>query len=141
MSLWTHLQVSHMLGPWTVQLDQLEGELAELMNQFGGMERVRATPLPIVYVSHLRTFLLIHLLLFPYVFCPHQGWVTIPLLIITAFAFLGIEGASSEVENPFKKGHVNNLNMDALAMALIQNMQQQVQTKADLELSRRKETA
>jgi putative membrane protein len=52
---------------WTVQLDRLEGELAELVNQFGGMERVRATPLPIVYVSHLRTFLLIHLLLFPYV--------------------------------------------------------------------------
>jgi predicted membrane chloride channel (bestrophin family) len=57
--------------------------------------------------------------------------------MITAFAFLGIEGASSEVENPFKKDHVNNLNMDALAMALIQNMQQQVQCKADLELSRR----
>jgi putative membrane protein len=121
---------------WTVQLDRLEGELAELMNQFGGMERVRSTPLPIVYVSHLRTFLLIHLLLFPYVFGPNQGWATIPLLMITAFAFLGIEGASSEVENPFKKGHVNNLNMDALAMGLIQNMQQQVQTKADLELSR-----
>jgi putative membrane protein len=121
---------------WTVQLDRLEGELNDFMMQFGGMERIRATPLPIVYVSHLRTFLIIHLMLFPYVFGPHQGWLTIPLTMITAFAFLGIEGASMEVENPFKKG-VNNLNMDALTMALIQNIQQQVQSKADLEISRK----
>jgi putative membrane protein len=122
---------------WTVQLDRLEGLLNNYMNQYGAMERIRATPLPIVYVSHLRTFLLIHLLLFPYVFGPYQGWATIPLTMITAFAFLGIEGASMEVENPFKKGHVNNINMDALTMALLQNIQQQVQTKADLELGRR----
>lgn len=76
------------------------------------------------------------LLLFPYVFATQQHWATIPLTMITAFAFLGIEGASMEVENPFKRGHVNNLNMDALALALIQNIQQQVQCKADLDISR-----
>jgi putative membrane protein len=118
---------------WTVQRDRLEGNLNEYMSQFGAMERIRGTPLPIVYVAHLRTFLLLHLFLFPYVFGPVQKWATIPLTMITAFAFLGIEGASMEVENPFKKGRVNNLNMDALAQALIQNIQQQVKTKADLE--------
>lgn len=121
---------------WTIQRDRLEGDLNTFMRQFGGMERIRATPLPIVYVAHLRTFLLLHLFLFPYVFGPVQKWATIPLTMITAFAFLGIEGASMEVENPFKKGRVNNLNMDALAQALIQNIQQQVMTKADLELRR-----
>ena len=122
---------------WTVQLDRLERELNDFMMQFGAMERVRATPLPIVYVAHLRTFLLIYLILFPYVFAPTQGWATIPLTVITSFAFLGIEGASSEVENPFKKGHINNLNMDAMAMVMLQNIQQQIQTKADIELERR----
>jgi hypothetical protein len=39
-----------------------------------------------------------------------------------------------EVENPFKKGRVNSLNMDAFAQALIQNIQQQTKTRADLEL-------
>jgi predicted membrane chloride channel (bestrophin family) len=104
------------------------------MNCFGAMERIRATPLPVVYVAHLRTFLLLHLLLFPYVFGPVQKWATIPLTMITAFAFLGIEGASMEVENPFKKGRVNSLSMDAFAQVLIQNIQQQAKTKADLEL-------
>jgi putative membrane protein len=121
---------------WTVQRDLLEQELNTYTRQYGAMERIRATPLPIVYVAHLRTFLLLHLMLFPYVFGPQQHWATIPLTMITAFAFLGIEGASMEVENPFKKDHVNNLNMDALASALIQNIQQQVQCKADLEISR-----
>jgi predicted membrane chloride channel (bestrophin family) len=58
------------------------------------------------------------------------------LSFVTSFAFLGIEAASSEVENPFKKGRVNTLNMDALAMALLQNIQQQIQCKADLEIAR-----
>lgn len=121
---------------WSVQRDRLEQDLNVYMTQFGAMERIRATPLPIVYVAHLRTFLLMQLLLFPYVFATQQHWATIPLTMITAFAFLGIEGASMEVENPFKRGHVNNLNMDALALALIQNIQQQVQCKADLDISR-----
>ena len=119
---------------WTVQRDQLERNLNGYMNCFGAMERIRATPLPVVYVAHLRTFLLIHLFMFPYVFGPLQKWATIPLTMITAFAFLGIEGASMEVENPFKKGRVNSLNMDAFAQALIQNIQQQTKTRADLEL-------
>jgi putative membrane protein len=37
---------------WTVQLDRLEDQWNHFMNQFGDMERVRGTPLPIVYVSH-----------------------------------------------------------------------------------------
>lgn len=121
---------------WTVQRDRLEQDLNVYMTQYGAMERIRATPLPIVYVAHLRTMLLLYLMLFPYVFGPQQHWATIPLSMVVAFAFLGIEGASMEVENPFKKDHVNNLNMDALANALIQNIQQQVQCKADLEISR-----
>jgi ion channel-forming bestrophin family protein len=119
---------------WTVQRDQLERNLNGYMNCFGAMERIRATPLPVVYVAHLRTFLLLHLFMFPYVFGPVQKWATIPLTMITAFAFLGIEGASMEVENPFKKGRVNSLSMDAFAQVLIQNIQQQAKTKADLEL-------
>jgi ion channel-forming bestrophin family protein len=117
-----------------VQRDRLEGELNAFMTTYGTMERIRATPLPAVYVAHLRTFLLLHLFMFPYVFGPVQKWATIPLTMITAFAFLGIEGASMEVENPFKKGRVNSLNMDAFAQALIQNIQQQTKTRADLEL-------
>ena len=126
---------------WTVQRDRLEGELDQFMTSYGTMERIRATPLTIVYVAHLRTFILLHLFLFPYVFGPVQKWATIPLTMITAFAFLGIEGASMEVENPFKKGRVNSLNMDAFAQAMIQNIQQQVKTRADLELRTRYQTS
>jgi hypothetical protein len=50
-------------------------------------------------------------------------------------------GNDMEVENPFRKGRVNSLNMDAFAQALIQNIQQQAMTKADIELLLRTRSA
>jgi ion channel-forming bestrophin family protein len=115
-----------------IQMDRLEQQLNLYMDQFGGMERIRSTPLPMAYVAHLRTFLLIHLLLFPYVFGPGNGWSTIPMSILASFAFLGIEATSCEVENPFRRYNVNYLNMDAFVMAMIQNILQQVKTDAEM---------
>jgi ion channel-forming bestrophin family protein len=115
-----------------IQMDRLEQQLNLYMDQFGGMERIRSTPLPMAYVAHLRTFLLIHLLLFPYVFGPGNGWSTVPMSILASFAFLGIEAVSSEVENPFRRHKVNYLNMDAFVMAMLQNILQQVKTDAEM---------
>ena len=94
------------------QLATLVPEWTTLMEKCGGMERIKATPLPIVYVSHLRTFLLVALLLYPYVWGAKWKWSTIPIVAMAAFAMLGIEAASVEVEQPFKKDRVNALNMN-----------------------------
>ena len=94
------------------QLATLEEQWTILLDKCGGMERIKATPLPIVYVSHLRTFLLVALLLYPYVWGSEWRWSTIPIVALAAFGMLGIEAASVEVEQPFKKNRVNALNMD-----------------------------
>jgi len=44
---------------WTQQLQHLEEQLNALVWSGGGMERIKGSPLPVVYVSHLRTFLLV----------------------------------------------------------------------------------
>ena len=49
----------------------LEVHVDELVGQTGGMERIKSTPLPIVYVSHLRTYLLGYLVLMPLVYIGH----------------------------------------------------------------------
>jgi putative membrane protein len=59
---------------WTEQMNTLERTLNNIMDQQGAMERIRSTPLPIVYVAHLRIFLLIFLFALPYVWLSSFGW-------------------------------------------------------------------
>ena len=68
----------------------------------GGCERIMGTPLPFVYVSHLRTFLVLVLCFgVPLVFACSWGWAAIGLAPLVAFCFLGVEAASIECERPF----------------------------------------
>jgi ion channel-forming bestrophin family protein len=114
------------------EMNALEQQLNTMIWCGGGMERIRSTPLPIVYVSHLRTFLLINLILFPWVFGPSWGWMTIPIVAASAFAWLGIDSAAVEVECPFRRDRVNALNMDAYVIGLLSTIQQQIKNHADL---------
>jgi putative membrane protein len=62
-----------------LKLDRLERQLNIMLDCCGGMERIRSSPLPVVYVTHLRTFLFLTLLLLPYVWGRKWRWTTIPL--------------------------------------------------------------
>lgn len=115
----------------SIQMDRFEEQLNSLVRFCGGMERIKATPLPVVYVSHLRTFLLINLLLFPWVFGPSWGWSTVPIVAVSAFAWIGIDAASVEVESPFQQTRVNALNMNVYVMGLLDVLQDQVMQAAD----------
>ena len=55
------LQLTAVFGVLQLRIDELVGCI-------GGMERIKATPLPIAYVSHLRTFLLGYLVCMPLVY-------------------------------------------------------------------------
>jgi putative membrane protein len=116
------------------EMDTLEKQLNSMIWCGGGMERIKATPLPMVYVSHLRTFLILNLILFPWVFGPTWGWITIPIVAVSAFAWLGIECAALEVERPFFKNRVNSLNMDGYVLGLLSTIQQQITNHADYEI-------
>lgn len=69
--------------------------LDDIMEAAGGLERIKSTPLPMVYVSHLRTFLLLNINLFPYIWGPSWGWATIGVVAVAAFALLGIEASGT----------------------------------------------
>lgn len=109
------------------ELRQHEKLLDFIIQQIGISENVRNTPLPLVYVTHLRTFLMIYLLILPYLTESLWKWFTIPIVSITAFMFLGIEGASAEVEQPFEKGKVNDLDLDNYCLQIMLDTQQLVQ--------------
>jgi putative membrane protein len=114
----------------TQHLNKMETMIDELMLCCGAMERIKATPLPIVYVSHLRTFLLLSLLMIPYAWGPSWGWATIPFVAVTSFAWLGIEAASMDAEYPFSPVRRNALDMDSYCLLVIQGTMQQLQQHA-----------
>lgn len=80
---------------------QLNTHLDSLSGAFGAMERICGTPLPFVYVAHLRTFLLIYLLLFNMYSIAVDGWAALIICGAINWAMLGLESASVECERPF----------------------------------------
>jgi len=118
---------------WSSIARSLETSINELIHNIGGMERVRVTPLPIVYVSHLRTFLLVYLLSLPYLYGHLWGYFTVPAVFVTSFALLGIDGASAECECPFQKNRVNHLDMEAYCLTAMNSILQILIHAADME--------
>ena len=123
----------------TIQLNILEEQVNALIFQVSGMEKIRSTPLPIVYVTHLRTFLFLYLLCLPYIWVVQWGWGTIPLMAFTAYALMGIEGAATECEVPFRKDRANHLAMEAYTIILLNNIQGLVVQAANMNLEEQQE--
>lgn len=127
------LYLAFKVAPETVIVDayshnsvmrMYEKSIDMLIDQMGGLERVRATPLPIVYVTHLRTFLMIYLLSLPYFYGHSLGWGTIPAIIMSSYALLGIDGAAAECESPFRKGRPNHLDMEKFCTIVFNDIEQ-----------------
>lgn len=110
---------------YSSQLCLLEQLLNNLIDNMGGLERVKSTPLPIAFVTHLRTFCMLYLLSLPYLYSSTWGWGTISSVFLTSFALLGIDGAASECERPFKS-RPNALNMEAFCLTGLNNIAQVV---------------
>jgi len=123
---------------YSIRLQECESYVAGMVEQVSGMEKIRSTPLPIAYVAHLRTFLVAYSLFLPYVWVHEWSWATIPLTAFTAFALLGIEGASSEVEIPFSKARPNHLALDAYCLVILESVAGLVVHDANLHMQGRK---
>jgi len=123
---------------YSLRLQECQSYVTGMVEQVSGMEKIRSTPLPIAYVAHLRTFLILYCLFLPYVWVHEWSWATIPLTAFTAFALLGIEGASSEVEIPFSKTRSNHLAMEAYCLVILESVTELVVNDANLHMQGRK---
>jgi len=119
---------------YTSEMKHYERYVHSLITMVGGMERVRSTPLPIVYVTHLRTFLFLFLITMPYIYGSDWDWWCIPYVSIIAYLLLGVDGAASECEIPFSNKRANHLNMSAYCLLALRNMQQLVVHSANMHM-------
>ena len=102
--------------------------------QVGGLERIKATPLPIVFVTHLRSLLFLYLMSLPYLNSMEWGWFTIPIVSVLAFSLLGIDAAAHECEIPFSPNRVNHLDMEGYCLLALKNITQLVCHSSDIHI-------
>ncbi|MGE3818756.1 MAG: bestrophin family protein [Isosphaeraceae bacterium] len=82
-------------------LTYLDQNVQLLIDYLGACERIKKTPLPFVYVIFLRRALIIYCFSLPFALVTFYGWLTIPVTLVAAFTFFGIEEIGVEIENPF----------------------------------------
>jgi len=97
----------------------------------GCMERINATPLPFIYVAHLRIFMLVYLFFLPLVLVETWGWLTVVVMAVISWALMGVEAASSECERPFKRRD-NHLHLERFCNVVTSNICQLVQAEEEV---------
>ena len=97
-----------------VDLDQ---NVQGLIDQLGGCERIRKTPLPFAYVVHLRRALLLYCFTLPFALVETYGWGAIVGTVLVAYIFFGIEETGVEIETPFD-GDENDLPLDRICATI-----------------------
>ncbi|WMJ81894.1 bestrophin family ion channel [Clostridium sp. MB40-C1] len=78
-----------------------EGKLDDFLSMLGGCERILRNPIPIAYVVHLKTLLILFCSTLTFAIASSMGWLSILVIIFVSFAFLGIEEIGVEIEDPF----------------------------------------
>jgi len=111
------------------EMRQHERYLDGLIHNGGNLESILATPMPLIYVAHIRSFLIIYLVSLPYLLGALWEWSTIVIVPLIAAIYLGLEAASSEVESPFDKGRSNDLDLDLYCFTILKNIQQLVKRR------------
>jgi putative membrane protein len=87
------------LGPAGFSL--LNTQLLTLSTLFSSMMRISTTPTPLIYAIHLKQSSLIYLLALPLALVGELGWKMVPFTTVVSAMLVGLEGISSEIEDPF----------------------------------------
>jgi len=82
-------------------LAMLDQNVQLLVDYLGACERIHTTPLPFVYVVHLRRALILYCFTLPLALVGEYGWAAIIDTLLVAYLFFGIEEIGVEIEDPF----------------------------------------
>lgn len=100
---------------------QLLQHIDTLTSTWGAMERINSTPLPFAYVAHLRTFLIVYLLLWSLQSLAQFTWSALGANLAVSLALLGIEAAAVGCERPFERGS-NHLKLGNMCVIVSKNV-------------------
>jgi putative membrane protein len=81
----------------------MDTNLTSFEDQIGAMERILKTPVPFGFVLHLRSMILLYLLLLPLYLMNKTDLFSIPLVATFGYILSGFEDLSQSIENPFRE--------------------------------------
>lgn len=96
---------------------QIYGAFNQLLDAYGGCERVLQTPLPIAYNIAISQITWLYVLMLPFQLYSALGWITIPGTLVAAYIILGLAAIGREIEDPFGRD-VNDLDLDRYCSGL-----------------------
>lgn len=80
---------------------QAKSLIAGFIDVLGICERIKKTPIPFSHNAFIKMFIIIYIFILPFGLANSFEYLTIPAVLVMAFAMLGIEVISEEIENPF----------------------------------------
>ena len=96
-------------------------QINSLIDNIGNMERIRYTPIPFAYASHLQLFMLIYFITLPLGLYDKFGWVTVPIMCFTTLMLYGVNEIGVEIEDPFGDDP-NDLPLDEICNIIAENV-------------------
>jgi len=107
------------------RLQVLDAAISDIVDFFGGAERIMKTPVPFAYAHHIKGFLTLFCLTVPMALLGSMGWYTAPASAIVAYALFGIDEIGVEIEDPFGYD-ANDLPLDAIGETIATDVAQAV---------------
>lgn len=102
---------------------ELNKEMANFVDNLGGMERIRNTPVPFAYAAHLQLFIMIYFVGLPFGLYDKFHWLSVPAVGAIALILLGINEIGVEIEDPFGDDP-NDLPVDKICENIEKNVNQ-----------------
>ncbi|KAG9012686.1 hypothetical protein FRB94_005296 [Tulasnella sp. JGI-2019a] len=91
--------------------------LVSMQDALVNLERIRTTPIPFAYQTHLRMSIWLYLIFLPFEVYQAFKWLTVPCVIFAAFLYLGFLEIGQEIENPFNYDE-NDLDLDHFCLTI-----------------------
>lgn len=107
------------------RLQVLDNAISDIVDFFGGCERIMKTPVPFAYAHHIKGFLTLFCMTVPLAMLAEMGWYTAPASAIVAYALFGIDEIGVEIEDPFGYDP-NDLPLDTIGDSLAIDVSQAV---------------
>lgn len=91
---------------------------AELIDHYGGCERILKSPLPRAYSVNIRRFLVLFLITLPWALLDRVGWLTPLVTLLVAFPLLSLDEIGTQLQNPFWTDHLGHLPLDGICATI-----------------------
>ncbi len=103
------------------QLIILDTQLSGFLDDCGGCERIKNTPIPYSYSSFTKKFIVIYVITLPIAYAMSIGYMMTFLTVFVFYVLMSLEVLAEEIEEPFNNEE-NDLPMELIAQNIERNI-------------------